>query len=131
MTARPFFLRSAFAWAGLHGAVAVALGAFAAHGMTDPDAIGWVETGSQYQLIHAAALAALGAAAGQGRADRWLNLAAAAFALGPILFSGALYGLAFTPLRILGAVAPIGGTAMILGWLALAVSALTARRPAG
>lgn len=127
---RPFFLRTASVWAGLHGAVAVALGAFAAHGMTDPAAVEWVETASRYQLVHAVALLGLGIAGTSG-AERRLGLAAAGFALGPVLFSGALYGIAVTGWRGLGAVAPVGGVAMILGWLAVAAAGLSALRGDG
>ncbi len=122
------------ALAGLHGAVAVALGAFAAHGMADgfpPQAVDWVDTASRYQLVHAAALAALASLIGNaapGWPRRWLGLAAGAFALGPVLFSGALYGLAFTGIRTFGAVAPFGGLALILGWIALAIGGTAWRR---
>ena len=122
--------------AGLHGAVAVSLGAYAAHGMAaryDVVAIAWVDTGSRYQLIHAAALAAvafLAGAAPAGWARRWLALAGTGFALGALLFAGALYGLAFTGLRSFGAVAPFGGTALILGW-ALLIPAGAAWRGGG
>jgi uncharacterized membrane protein YgdD (TMEM256/DUF423 family) len=50
--------------------------------------------------------------------------AAVAFVLGILLFSGSLYGLALGAPRALGAVAPVGGTLFILGWIALAVAAL-------
>ena len=117
-----------FVLAGLHGAVAVALGAFAAHGMAvhyAPEAVGWVDTASRYQMIHAAALAAVAAAfGGAGRLRTRLALSAAgwAFALGGVLFPGALYALAFTGIGAFGAVAPIGGVALILGWVALALA---------
>lgn len=120
--------------AGLHGAMAVALGAYAAHGMNSaygPDAIDWTRTGAFYQLVHAAALLALAALS-----DRWpagpaywaANVAGWAFVLGPALFAGALYGLAFGGSRVLAAAAPIGGGLMILGWIALAVAGAFRRR---
>lgn len=122
--------RLALIAAGLHGAVAMLLGAYAAHGMERafaPRAVAWVETGSRYQLIHAVALAAAAvlAALVPGRwPRRAVRMAVWAFALGPLLFAGALYGLAFTAQGWFGAVAPFGGLGMILGWCALAAAGL-------
>lgn len=117
------------ALAGFFGATAVALGAWAAHGLeavVGAQATSLVETGVRYQLWHA--LAMLGAVtlyrvAQQASARRgvvWLVRAAQLFALGVILFCGALYVLAFGGPRWMGAVAPIGGAALIAGWLAIA-----------
>jgi len=128
-------IRFALVFAGLHGAVAVALGAYAAHGMGgafDAAAVGWVETGTRYELAHAAALAAVAAllrGSGHGPGHRALVLAAWAFALGALLFAGSLYGLAFTGRSTFGAIAPFGGGAMILGWIALLVAGLGHRPP--
>ncbi len=111
------------------------VGAFAAHGFdaaTQAAQIGWLHTGSQYQSLHALAMLATAILAHHGligdrpaRATQWL------FLVGNILFPAALYGLAFQMPRWLGAVAPIGGTAYILGWLVLAAAAFTARNKAG
>lgn len=115
-----------FVLAGIYGAAAVALGAFAAHGMAAdhaPEAVGWVDTGSRYQMVHAVALAVVAAAfdrAGRGRTRLALAAAGWTFALGGLLFPGALYALAFTGIGAFGAAAPVGGMALILGWLALA-----------
>jgi uncharacterized membrane protein YgdD (TMEM256/DUF423 family) len=115
--------------AGIFGATAVALGAWAAHGLEaafGPRATALVETGVRYQLWHA--LAMVGAITlyrtvrhepGRGGVI-WLARAAQLFAAGVILFSGALYALAFGGPRWMGMVAPLGGLAMITGWLALA-----------
>jgi uncharacterized membrane protein YgdD (TMEM256/DUF423 family) len=113
----------------LFGAAAVALGAWAAHGLeaaAGPRAVALVETGVRYQLWHA--LAMIGAmalyrvlhAAAMPRGALWLARAAQLFALGIILFCGALYVLAFGGPRWMGAIAPVGGAALIAGWLALA-----------
>lgn len=121
------------ALAGVHGAVAVALGAYAAHGMEavfDPEAVAWVETGSRYQMVHAAALigTATGLRAAGSRAGRALLAAAGLlFALGALLFPGALYGLAFLQMPFFGAVAPFGGGALILGWMTLAAAGAAVR----
>lgn len=122
--------RLALIAAGLHGAIAVMLGAYAAHGMERafaPRAVAWVDTGSRYQLVHAAALAALGVLsvlAPAGWPHRAVRVAVWAFVLGPALFAGALYGLAFTGQGWFGAVAPFGGVGMILGWCAVIAAGL-------
>ena len=122
--------------AGLYGAVAVALGAHAAHGMDAshaPEAIAWVETASHYQLVHAAAMLSTMAGYGAARAKALrvsLAVAGSLFAVGTLLFPGSLYALAFVGDPVFGAIAPIGGAALILGWLAIAVAgAMTALTP--
>ncbi|WP_033923125.1 DUF423 domain-containing protein [Sphingomonas sp. 37zxx] len=94
--------------AGLSGAMAVAAGAFGAHG-AQAQAAEWLRTGGMYQLIHAVAAVAvlhLGA-----RMPAWLFLA------GGLVFAGTLYAMALGGPRWLGAVTPIGGTLLIVGWL--------------
>lgn len=104
------------AFAALSGAVAVAAGAFAAHGASGP-AAKWLQTGAHYQLIHAvAALCAL--ALPRGR------FAALLFILGGAIFAGTLYAMALGGPVWLGAVTPIGGSALIAGWIILALAAL-------
>ena len=106
--------------AALSGAIAVAAGAFGAHGVEGQGAE-WLKTGGQYQLLHA--VAALVAVRIGQRAPAWLFVAGAA------VFAGTLYLMALGLPRWLGAVTPIGGITLILGWLWLAVSA--ARQPEG
>ena len=101
--------------AALSGALAVAAGAFAAHGATGP-AAEWLRTGAQYQLVHV--LAALLAAQQGARGAAWLFVAGAA------IFAGTLYLMAFGAPRWLGAITPIGGTLLIIGWLWLGWVAL-------
>ena len=106
----------------------VALGAFGAHGLRDslsPAALGWWQTAVDYQMWHAIALVALAAVDLPGR-----RLAAAMLGAGVLIFSGTLYAMALTDARWLGAVTPLGGSLMILGWLALGVQALRRRDPA-
>ncbi len=123
---------SLLALAAVLGAVAVALGAWAAHGLEaayGARAVALVETAVRYQLWHALAImAALGLHRVAGREVEALVRAAQLFALGMILFCGALYILAFGGPRWLGAVAPIGGLGMITGWLMLAWGAVKAFR---
>ena len=97
--------------AALSGALAVAAGAFGAHGASER-AAELLRTGGQYQLVHAvAALVALQLGA---RGPGWL------FVGGAALFAGSLYALALGGPRWLGPVTPLGGLAMIAGWLWLA-----------
>ncbi len=106
--------------AALSAALAVAAGAFGAHGASGPKAAEWLRTGGEYQMIHAVAVMAL-ALAGRFVRQGWLILAGAA------IFAGTLYVMALGGPRWLGAVTPVGGTLMIGGWLWLAVSAARRR----
>ncbi|MES2336536.1 MAG: DUF423 domain-containing protein [Pseudomonadota bacterium] len=100
--------------AALSGALAVAAGAFGAHG-AEGKAAEWLKTGSQYQLIHAVvALVALQMGA---RGPAWCFLAGAA------IFAGTLYAMAEGAPKWLGAITPIGGALLIGGWAWLAWSA--------
>lgn len=110
--------------AGL-GALSVALGAFGAHGLTDlvaPERLETWRTGASYGLAHAlaAVVAGLLAALRPSAAALW---AGRLLLGGAVVFSGSLYALVLLDLPALGAVAPVGGLAMIAGWAALAVAA--------
>ena len=109
--------------AGLGG---VAMAAVAAHGLgaLDPVALRRVDSGVQMQGWHALALLATGLWVPKG--GRLAHAAGIAFALGTVLFCGALYTLALTGAS-LGVLAPIGGWLLMAGWLLLAMSALRAR----
>jgi uncharacterized membrane protein YgdD (TMEM256/DUF423 family) len=104
------------------GFLAVAFGAFAAHGLKPVLSAGLLEvfqTGVEYQAMHSLALLVIGLLGHQGRSAA-LNLAGWAFAFGILVFCGSLYLLALTDIRWLGAITPIGGTAFLVGWGALA-----------
>lgn len=103
--------------AALSGAVAVAAGAFGAHGASG-QAAEWLKTGGHYQLIHA--LAALVALRMDARGP------ALAFIIGGAIFGGTLYLMAAGMPRWLGAVTPLGGALLIAGWLWLAWSGMRA-----
>lgn len=98
--------------AALSAAVAIAAGAFGAHRFTGKEAE-WLRTGGLYQLIHAVAVLALARQAAPGAL--WLMLG------GATLFAGTLYAMAFGAPRWLGAVTPIGGLAMIVAWVWVAL----------
>ncbi len=109
----------------LAGFVAVALGAFGAHGLEGrlPAAhLAWWDKAVDYHALHALALLAVGLLALRAP-SRAAAAAGWAFAVGILLFSGSLYLLALTGTRWLGAVTPFGGTAFLIGWGALALAA--------
>lgn len=111
--------------AAVLGGLAVATGAFGAHGLRDrlsAEGLAWWKTAVDYHLAHALALLGVGVLS-ERRPSRGLAVAAAAFAVGVLLFSGSLYALALTGLRGLGAVTPFGGVALLVGWAALAAAA--------
>jgi uncharacterized membrane protein YgdD (TMEM256/DUF423 family) len=99
----------------------VALGAFGAHASKArlvPEMLATFEVGVRYQLIHALALLAVAWACTRWPGKRthasgWL------FITGTLLFSGSLYALTLNGMRGLGLVTPIGGVALLLGWLCL------------
>jgi uncharacterized membrane protein YgdD (TMEM256/DUF423 family) len=118
----------------VNGFLAVALGAFGAHGLKSrlsdvPDVarrLAWWETAAHYHLTHAVALAVLALAA-ERVARHWLGRAGVAMLGGIVLFSGSLYLMALTGVTALGAVTPIGGLGFLAGWASFGVGAL--RRP--
>ncbi len=114
--------RSLAAFACLNGAMAVALGAFAAHG-AGPAIKTLLTTGAQYQMVHA--VLALACVLWPAR-DRLILVAGWMAAGGGLIFSLALSAIALLSLKAMGAVAPIGGLLMILAWILLAVRAMSA-----
>lgn len=112
--------------AAFFGATGVAIGAFGAHGLSAIlEANGRADTfqtGTIYHLVHAVAL--LGIAFVASQYDSQLVIYAGyAMVAGIVLFSGSLYILSIFDIRIMGAIAPLGGTAFIIGWILLGVVA--------
>ena len=108
----------------LLGAVAVAAGAFGAHGLRerlDPASMATFETAVRYQLVHTIALI-VAAQRGTQHPGRAVSMAGGLFVAGIVLFSGSLYALAFGAPHALGVITPFGGLSFIAGWVALAVS---------
>jgi uncharacterized membrane protein YgdD (TMEM256/DUF423 family) len=106
----------------LLGALSVILGAFGAHalrGQLTPAMQSVYETAVRYQFLHAFALLFVGRA-GPRAPQAGAGLAGWLFAIGVVLFSGSLYALVFTGTTWWGAVTPLGGLALIAGWLVLA-----------
>ena len=104
------------------GFLAVALGAFGAHGLEarlSPEQTGWWETATLYALVHAVAALAVGLS-GRGGLTGWGGWA---FLIGVLVFSGTLYPMALGAPRWLGAVTPIGGLCLLAGWMLIVVAA--------
>ncbi len=107
------------------GALGVMIGAFGAHalkqmletsGRTDT-----FETAVKYQFYHSLALILIGVLLQNTSVfgAKWYNWAGYAMLTGVIVFSGSLYTICFTGIKTFGAIAPIGGTLMIVGWMLL------------
>ncbi|PSR19613.1 DUF423 domain-containing protein [filamentous cyanobacterium CCP3] len=113
--------------AGLLGGTSVAAGAFATHALRaqlSDRLLTIFETGARYQMYHALALLVVALVLAQGLgAPGLLTAAGWAFVAGTVVFSGSLYALALTGQNLLGAVAPVGGALLMLGWGCLAVAA--------
>jgi uncharacterized membrane protein YgdD (TMEM256/DUF423 family) len=128
-----FWLRTGAIW----GLLAVAIGAFGAHGLKErfrslgeqfgglvnerPEGI--FQTATHYHMFCALAILAVGLLATNGRGGAALEIAGWSFVVGSLVFSGSLYVLAATGLKSLGMITPLGGLIMIAGWVALAMAA--------
>lgn len=110
--------RPVLAAGALLAGLAVALGAFGAHALKarlGAEPLGWWQTAVQYQMWHGLALTALGASR-----LTFVRLPAWLLGGGALLFAATLYAMALGGPHWLGAVTPLGGVAMIAGWLLLA-----------
>jgi len=105
----------------ISGFLAVAIGAFAAHGIADPQAKDWLKTGASYQFMHT--MATLACATFMNVGARGARHAPAFFLAGIVLFSGSLYAMALGAPRWLGAVTPLGGLLFLTGWAVMVWSA--------
>ncbi|MEO1132308.1 MAG: DUF423 domain-containing protein [Cyanobacteria bacterium J06639_1] len=106
--------------------LSVALGAFATHalgGKLDPRSLAIFETAARYEMYHALALIAVGLLGKQHvEVEAALTVAGIGFGIGIALFCGSLYVLSVTGVKWLGAIAPLGGTAFLIGWVGLAIA---------
>ena len=109
--------------AALLGFLGVAFGAFGAHGLRNrlsPEMMSVFEIGVRYQMYHVFALLTVAAAIGHFGPARLLYIAGWAFLAGILIFSGSLYALALTGTGMFGAITPIGGLGLLIGWACLA-----------
>ncbi len=107
------------------GMLAVALGAFGAHGLekiVDAHMLQRFHTGVEYQFYHTFAILVVGLLHGQVAQQRTLQRAGYAFLLGIVLFSGSLYAYVLTGVTSIAMITPLGGSAFIIGWLLLAIA---------
>ena len=114
--------RSWIIMGSLHMALAVILGAFAAHAlksMLDEYSTDIYKTGNFYHFIHALALIMVGVL--QQQFDLDLTISGFSFFIGMVIFSGSLYSIALTGVKGLGAITPIGGILFIIGWAYMAI----------
>lgn len=114
--------------AALGGFVGVALGAFGAHALqrrVTPERLVTFETGVRYLFVHALALGLVVAVRTWAPDTAASAIAGIAFIVGIVLFSGSLFLLVWLDRPRLGAITPIGGVALLIGWAALAVAVLT------
>lgn len=119
-------LRNYVSWGAIAMLLAVALGAFGAHGLEDKLAdnlMSAYQTGVQYHIAHALGLIVIGLAAGKLGESKWLSRAGLFMWIGIVLFSGSLYVMAVTGITKLGIITPFGGVSFMLGWLFLALAA--------
>ena len=114
--------------AAVLGFLGVAFGAFGAHGLRgrlSPEMLAVFEIGVRYQMYHVVALLAVSAAIAHFGRARLLVVAGWSFLAGVIIFSGSLYALALTGTGLFGAITPIGGVGLLIGWACLALFAAT------
>ena len=119
--------RTSLILAAIFGGLGVALGAFGAHALRDrlaAEMLAIFETGVRHQMYHALALFGVAFAAARWPTSALPVAAGWLFAAGILVFSGSLYVLAVSGVRWWGAVTPIGGVALIAGWICLLIVAL-------
>jgi uncharacterized membrane protein YgdD (TMEM256/DUF423 family) len=125
-------LRTFAALGGINAFLAVALGAFGAHGLRDrlsPEMLAIYQTGVQYHMMHALGLLLVALLCAHLRAPRLVRAAGWLLFAGIVLFSGSLYALALSGVRALGAITPLGGVAFLTGWALLVAASLRGERP--
>ncbi len=107
------------------GALTVLIGAFGAHGLkkilTENDKVDVFEKAVKYQAYHTFAILLIGVLLFKLQ-HKFFDYAGFSFLIGIIIFSGSLYILSITNIKWLGAITPIGGLAMVIGWILLAVA---------
>ncbi len=111
----------------INGFLAVALGAFGAHGLRgkiDDQLLSSYQTGVQYQMFHAAALLIIAFLSTKLPSSGLVAGAGWALFIGIVLFSGSLYVMALTGIRSLGMITPLGGISFLIGWTLLLLAAL-------
>jgi uncharacterized membrane protein YgdD (TMEM256/DUF423 family) len=111
----------------LNAFLSVALGAFGAHALrvklTNANMLDVYQTGVQYHMIHSLGLILVALLADKLGNSSLVNVSGWALFIGIILFSGSLYALSLSGIKVLGAITPLGGLGFLLGWVLLAIAA--------
>lgn len=122
-------IRIFLALAAISGGLSVAAGAFASHALREKlteRALEIFETAARYQMYHAIALLLVALLLSSASLPQPSLVAAGwAFIIGIAIFSGSLYALSLTNIKVLGAITPLGGAAFLVGWGCLAYAALS------
>lgn len=119
--------RKYFAYGAIGAALAVALGAFGAHGLKDivtERLLTVYETGVRYHMYHALGLMLIALLADRIGDSKLLRNGVRLLIAGIILFSGSLYAMTLTDISELGAITPLGGVAFIAGWICVTIAVL-------
>ena len=111
----------------LNAFLSVALGAFGAHALKNKLSaaeLAVYQTGVQYHMAHALGLILIALAADKLGGGALVTASGWSIFAGIVLFSGSLYALSLSGIKILGAITPLGGIAFLIGWLLLVISAI-------
>jgi uncharacterized membrane protein YgdD (TMEM256/DUF423 family) len=111
--------------------LSVVFGAFGAHLLKDrltPDELAIYQTGVQYQMFHAIGILLIALLIDRLPSQKLASWAARLLIIGILLFSGSLYVLALSGVKVLGAITPLGGVAFIAGWICMALSARSVKK---
>lgn len=120
-------LKKYFAIGAINAGIAIALGAFGAHGLQDlvsERMLANYETGVRYHMYSALGLMLVSIIYQMSNESKKVKLGAQLICAGTVIFSGSLYVMALTGLTILGAITPIGGVLLIAGWILVATGVL-------
>ena len=113
-------------FATISGTLAVGIGAFGAHGLQKileaHNRVETFDTAVKYHFYHTLSLLFLGIYLNYAQDKSYLTLASFSMMFGIIVFSGSLYTLSITNIKILGAITPIGGLGFIIGWICVAMN---------
>ncbi|EMS88095.1 DUF423 domain-containing protein [Leptospira noguchii] len=121
--------KTILAFSSLFGFLGVALGAFGAHGLKSilsPEMLAIYETGNRYHLIHSI-LPLILVITGFVNQSRTAWISSILFLAGILIFSGSLYILSITGIKILGAITPIGGISFLIAWALLGFSVIQSK----
>ncbi|UJF36270.1 DUF423 domain-containing protein [Paenibacillus hexagrammi] len=119
-------MKTFLALGSLNAFLSVALGAFGAHYLKQKlsaDMLSVFHTGVQYHMIHALGLILIAILSDKFGNSSLVNSSGWALFIGIVLFSGSLYALSLSGIKILGAITPLGGVSFLIGWILLAVAA--------